>query len=178
MVNNSSKNSMSAAPAKGILVGVVGAPHGIRGLVRVESLSDFPFRFAPGSIMRAMPAGKQLEVESSAPYNAVLLVKFVGIDDRNAAELLRSARLEIGPEQVVPLPEGEYYHFQIAGLTVYEGAERLGVVREVIPGSAHDLYMVDKDDGGELLIPALKKVVKKIDLAGGKMEVELPCGLI
>jgi len=174
----SSKDTDYEAPAKRILVGVVGAPHGIRGLVRVESLSDFPSRFAPGSIMWAMPAAKQLEVESSAPYNAVLLVKFAGIDDRNAAELLRSARLEINQEQVAPLPEGKYYHFQIAGLAVYEGAERLGVVREVLPGGIHDLYIVDTDNGGEIMIPALKKVVKKIDLAGGKMEVELPLGLI
>lgn len=178
MAKNPSKKSISEAPAKGVLVGVIGAPHGLRGLIRVESLSDFPSRFAPGSIMWAMPKGNRLQVESSATYGAGLLVKFVGVDDRNAAELLRSARLEIKPEQVVPLPEGEYYHFQIAGLVVYEGEKRLGVVREVYPGGAHDLYVVDTDNGGEILIPALKSMVKKIDLAGGKMEVELPPGLI
>jgi len=177
MANNKNQN-VSGAPAEGILVGVIGAPHGIRGMVRVESLSDFPSRFSPGSIMWAKPQGRKLEVESSAPYNAVLLVKFVGIDDRNAAELLRSARLEIKPEQVAPLPEGQYYHFQIAGLVVYEKDKRLGVVREVLTNGAHDLYVVDTDSGEEIMIPALKSVVKKIDLTSGRMEVELPAGLI
>jgi len=107
----------------------------------------------------------------------MLLTKFVGVDDRDAAEGLRNCELVIDPQSAPQLPEGEYYHFQLEGLEVIENGINLGRIKEILSYSANDIYVVSREDGADILIPALKDIVKNIDLAGGTMTVELPEGL-
>ena len=84
-------------------------------------------------------------------------------------ELLRVAR-----EDAAPLAEGEFYTFDIIGLAVLDMAgERLGEVTNVLKTGSNDVYVVKKPDGAELLVPALKKVVSEIDIAGGFLRVDL-----
>ena len=84
-------------------------------------------------------------------------------------ELLRVAR-----EDAAPLAEGEFYTFDIIGLAVLDMAgERLGEVTNVLKTGSNDVYVVKKPDGAELLVPALKKVVREIDIAGGFLRVDL-----
>jgi len=173
-----------------ILVGVVHGPHGVRGLLKVESLSDNPARYAAGSRLYAcmptrMPeAGRQkpdacggiqprlLTVESATPHQGKLLLSFAGIESREEAAELLGAQL-MAPPDAAPLPAGQYYHYQLAGLKVYERGVYVGELVEVLSRPANDIYVARTPEGGEVWIPALKAVVKSIDLDEGRMEVEM-----
>lgn len=75
------------------------------------------------------------------------------------------------------LPEGSYYHHQLIGLRVFDGSEELGVLAAIMETGANDVYIIDQEDGQELLIPAIPDVILKIDLENNRMEVHLLEGL-
>ena len=160
-----------------IIVGRVLSPHGIKGQLKVEVLSDFPDRFAPSARLWSEALNGAVVVESAFWHGETLLLSLQGINDRDAAGKLAGSYLLIDKSQLNPLPPGRYYHFQLLGLQVRQGGELLGTVGEVLPYTANDIYVVRREGGGELLLPALKSVVKRINLELGVMEVELPEGL-
>lgn len=115
-----------------------------------------------------------IEVKQHKNY---ILVSFQGVSDMNAAELLTGALLQVTREQLVKLPADNYFVFDIIGLSVYtEASEYLGKIEDVLHTGANDVYMV-RNDQLLLLIPALKQVVRKIDLENCRMIVVLPEGL-
>ncbi len=160
-------------PKTAVTVGRVLAPHGLRGEVKVESLTDFPERFAPGN--RLWLRGHPATVEASRWQGRTLLLKLDGVDDRETAEGLRGADLQ-APAPTA-LEEGRYYQHEIIGLTVRDshGAE-LGRVEEIISTGSNDVYVV-RGRRGELLLPAIEDVVVAVDLARGQIVVELMEGL-
>ena len=92
----------------------------------------------------------------------------------NAAEKLRGHNIVMDKADLGNLPEGRYYAFEIEGLEVYDTENNfLGKIIEVLQTGSNDVYIVKNNEGKELLIPALKKVVKNIDLSEGKMLVSL-----
>ncbi len=159
-----------------VLVGIIGSAHGVDGRVKVLCLSDNPQRFAASAVLTTNK-GRQLTIESVSAHKGMLLVKFAGVDDRTAAEKLRDSELVADPQSAPPLPEGEYYHFQLEGLEVIENGVKLGRLKEILSYSANDIYVVSREEGNDLLIPALKSIVKSIDLTNGTITVELPEGL-
>ncbi len=167
---------MTGRQENAILVGRIHAPHGIAGLVSVESFSDNPARFADGAVVRDA-AGTPLVVEHSAEHKGRLLIKFSGVADRNAAEQLRGRDLFVSEQETPPLPAGVYYHYQIIGCQVFENGSRLGEITDILNYSANDIYVMRRDDGTQTLIPALKSVVTAIDPAAKRIDVVLPEGL-
>ena len=86
-----------------------------------------------------------------------------------------SRLLTVDRSEAAPLNEGEYYTFDIIGLTVFDmSGNELGTVENVLRTGSNDVYQARRTDGGELLIPALKAVVKEIDVPGGRMVVDMP----
>ena len=161
-------------PPKGrITIGRVGAPQGIHGELRVIPLTDFPERFE--GLKEIMVGDELLHVESVRYHKQFVLMKFREYQVREDARQLTGRLLTVAREDAAPLGEGEFYTFDIIGLHVFdmEGAE-LGVVENVLRTGANDVYQARGKDGKELLIPALKAVVKEIDVKGGRMTVELP----
>ena len=161
-----------------INVGKIIGVHGIKGQVKVEVLSDNPKRFAVGSSLWCAKTKQWLTVESASWHKEVLLVKFAEIADRDQAEKLTASYLQVEKSAVAPLPEGHYYYFEIEGLSVYEKGAYLGKIISVQATGANDIYNVKMTDGKIVAIPALKSVIKKIDLPSGTMEVEIPEGLL
>ena len=160
-----------------IIVGRVRSAWGLRGDVGVEVLSDAPKRFAPGSVLRIK--GKPTRVERSRPGKRGLLLKLDAANDRNEAESLRGEELTVLPEQVEPLPDGVYYHYQILDLRVVsEDGENLGAVSEIIVTGGNDVYVVHEDGRRDILIPALPDVILDVDLQANRMTVSLPDGLV
>ena len=159
-----------------ILVAVIIAPHGINGALSAESYSDNPRRFCVGAQLLT-ENGTVMSISSASMHKGRLLLRFEGIEDRNSAEPLRGLKLYASAADVDPLPEGSYYYFQLIGLQVYEQDKHLGELRDVLNYAANDVYVVRPEQGREILIPALKSIVKKIDLDECRMEVELPEGL-
>ena len=146
----------------------------------MDSYSDAPGRFAPGStVIASVPNGvsKPLTVASSRPFQGRLLLRFVGIDDRAEAERFHGAELTILRRDVGPLPEGRYYRFELLGLRAQtrEG-EHLGEVTDVFATGSNDVYVI-RGPRGEFLLPALADVVVSIDRELRTMTVAPPPGL-
>ncbi|MDO4582353.1 MAG: ribosome maturation factor RimM [Bacillota bacterium] len=159
-----------------ILVGVVLSAHGVDGRISAEALSDDPARFSAGSKLLTDSNG-ELTIESASWHKGRLLLKISGIDDRSAAERLRGLKLLADRRSSTPLPDGQYYHYQLLGLEVYERGQLLGTLTDILSYTANDVYVTATPEGQQILIPALKSVVKKVDLSDGRIEVELPEGL-
>ncbi|WP_425060820.1 Ribosome maturation factor RimM [Sporomusa carbonis] len=156
-----------------ITIGKIVAPHGVRGDVRILPLTDFPDRFYDMKAAFVENCG-QLKLEAVRKHKQFILLKFAGIDTMNDAERLRGKLIKIGREDLVKLPEGQYYIFDIIGLNVItEDGEQLGVVTDVLQPGSNDVYVVEQQGKRELLIPAIKEVVKKIDIAAKQMVVKL-----
>jgi 16S rRNA processing protein RimM len=157
-------------------------PHGVRGELRAEILTEEPGRFGLLEQVYVGQAGEvpvlvQLQGYRFRMDRGWVLLKLAGYDDRNQAGALRGALVQIPESQALPLGEDEYYEHQILGLVVETLAgESLGHVTEVLYTGANDVYVVGHA-GQELLIPALEDVVLEVDLAGGRLVVELPDGL-
>ena len=159
-----------------LAVGRVMGPWGVRGKVKVEILTDFPQRFIDMRV--AYLQGKPYIIEEVELHRKAALIKFEGCDDRRLAERLRGKMVEVPLEEAVPLPEGEYYLYQIVGLAVWTTkGEYLGRVREVLFTGSNEVYVVE-NKAEEILLPAIEDVVKEVDLEGGKLLVELMEGLV
>lgn len=162
-----------------IIIGRVRAPHGVRGEIRVEVLTDFPERFQ--SLNRVYIG------DSHAPYAVErvrftpkgVLLKLVGIDSRDRAGQISRSFVALPETELPPLPAGNYYHHQIKGLEVYADDDRyLGTVAEIITTGSNDVYIVRDEQRGELLLPATAEVVRSIDLESHRIVVHLIPGLI
>jgi 16S rRNA processing protein RimM len=169
------------APADGYLAvaRIVGA-HGIRGEVRCALLTDFPERFKRGLHVFLGDERNAREVERARLERNRVLLKLNGVDSRTDAEALRGATIFVAEADAVRLPRGSYFWHQIIGLRVRTTDGRaLGSVAEIIETGSNDVYVVrgKPPDHGELLLPAIKDVVRKIDLARGEITVELLEGL-
>lgn len=180
MASSSSKTETPPLPAR-ILVGRVIRPHGVRGEVAVDVASDRPARFAAGSRLRATigDAERELRVERARPVRAGLLVTFAGIGDRDEAEALRGAALEVDRSAVPPAAAGEYYYWELVGaLCVDERAGEIGRVADVEESPAGLLLLVEDGRGRRLVLPFVTAFVAGVDRAARRIDWRLPEGLI
>ncbi|MBP2653157.1 MAG: rimM [Firmicutes bacterium] len=156
-----------------ITIGKIVAPHGVRGDVRVIPLTDFPERFQTMKYV-LLDDGRKLGIKEVKYHKQFVLLSFIGLSDRNAVEELKGKIIKVTREELVALPEGHYYTFDIIGLAVYdETGTFLGIVKEVMPTGSNDVYIVEAENQHSIMIPALKDVVKIIDLQSKRMTVKL-----
>ena len=167
---------MEEVPPGYVAIGRVGAPWGVRGAVRVLPLTDRRGQLAAGRTVTV--AGERRTIESARWQKGLVYLRLSGIDDREAAAELGGRLLAIPESELEPLPDGQYYRFQLIGLSVVsrEG-EELGRVTEVLSTGANDVYVVH-GDRGELLLPATDEVVREIDLETGRMLIDVLPGLL
>jgi 16S rRNA processing protein RimM len=108
----------------------------------------------------------------------LVYLRFDEIDDRNAAEALRGLDVLVAREDAVHLPEGQFFWHQVIGLRVEDTSGRaLGAVSEILETGANDVYVV-KGTGREILVPAIKDVVRVIDPAAGRMVIDPLPGML
>lgn len=175
--NGSAQRDPQAEP-RFLIVGQVRAPHGVRGEVRVQILTDYPERFCQGAAVWIGPERLRHTIQKARFHEGDVLLKFVGLDTRNAVESFRGAEVSVPVEQAMPLPDGTFYVHQIVGLDVWtDEGERLGPVVEVLSLPANDVYVVQTAHG-EAWLPAIADVVLDINLAQGRMTVHLLPGLL
>lgn len=171
---------MPAEKDQYITIGKIVNTQGHRGEVRVMPLTDFPERFTDMKSV-LVKTGDRMErraVERTYRHKKFAVLKFAGVDDMDAALELKNSLLLVTRDELTPLPEGSYYIFDLVGLEVRTVDGRpLGAIADVIQTGANDVYVVENPGRKQLLIPALKQVVRQIDLAAGNMVVELPPGL-
>jgi len=164
-----------------VAVGEVCGPFGTEGKLKVRLLTDFPERFSGMKEILVQQGNslKVLAIEYAFLSGGFMIFKFRGIDTREQARSLVRAHLKVPVSEVFPLPEDCYYIFQLKGLEVYDEARGyLGKISDVILTGANDVYVVQGGPFGEVLIPAIKEVVRDIRLEEGRVEVQLIPGLI
>jgi 16S rRNA processing protein RimM len=160
-----------------VVVGVVTGVHGLRGDVSVQNRSDNPDRWAPGgTVLRE--DGAAFTIEASRRHGRRLIVKFAEIADRSAAEDLRGSVLVV-PESWLPdLADEEWWAYQLEGCEMRTASGRLlGIVKEVIPNPANDLWVAVDEDGNETLVPALADILIEVDVDGRTIVVRDVPGL-
>nr|WP_206315446.1 ribosome maturation factor RimM [Streptomyces sp. C1-2] len=165
-----------------MVVARIGRAHGIKGEVTVEVRTDEPeLRLAPGAVLATDPASAgPLTIETGRVHSGRLLLRFEGVRDRTAAEALRNTVLiaDVDPEEM-PEGEDEYYDHQLMDLDVVtvDGTE-VGRITEVSHLPSQDLFVVERPDGTEVMIPFVEEIVTEIDLAEQKAVIDPPPGLI
>ena len=159
-----------------VVVGKVLAARGLAGQLKIEPLSDFPGRFAPGGYLFLEGTPHLLQRSTKLPDGS-LAIKLEGIDSREDAQKLLGLELTVPRDMVPPPPEGSYYHFQLIDMEVYTvSGDSLGALTEILDAGPNDVYIVTKD-GREVLVPALEGVVLDVDVESARMTVDLPEGL-
>lgn len=161
-----------------VVVGRVGRPQGIKGEVTVEVRTDDPdARFAPGATL--LTDEGPLTVAQSRDHSGRLVVRFEGVTDRNAAELLRDRLLQVDARTLPPLEdEDEFYDSQLVGLAAATAdGHDLGQVKEVLH-LPHGDVLVLAAEGREHLVPFVKAIVPTVDLAAQRLVVQPPPGLL
>jgi len=149
--------------------------HALKGEVKVTPWCDDADIFS--SLDSIDVGGAELEIEAAKPHKNSVLIKFKGIDSVEAAERLRGKVLCADKALMGPLPDNTYYIADLIGLEVYTGERRLGVLDDCFPTGSNDVYVVRGEDGKQLLLPAIKQVIKRVDIAARRMETELLEGM-
>lgn len=185
----SSKSSKTEAPPsppqrddlpETISVGRVLRPHGVRGEVVVEVLSDVPGRFKKGGRVTGIREGApplSLTVVAGRFHKSGAVVRFEGYDSRERAEDLRGLDLEIPRSEVPKAKRGTYYHFELLGCRVHEDGQELGKVVEVVEDGGGVMLIVE-GEGRQVPVPFVKEILRKVDVAAGRIDVALPEGLL
>ena len=162
-------------------VGVISSTHGVRGEVKVFPTTDDPARFEELETV-LLDTGKEkleLEIASVKFFKNMVILKFKGYDSINDVERYRGKDLWITREQAVPLGEDENFVADLIGLAVVtDGGETLGTMKDVMFTGANDVYVVERENGKELLLPAIKDCILDVDLENGVMTVHVLDGLL
>lgn len=162
-------------------VGVISSTHGIRGEAKVFPTTDNPVRFKKMKEV-ILDTGKEeevLEIEGVKFFKNMVIVKFKGIDDINDMEKYKGKELYVTRENAQRLGKDEYFIADLLGMDVVEDTGRkLGKIKDIIETGANDVYVVEMENKKELLIPAIKQCILKVDLAAGLIEVHLLEGLL
>ncbi len=162
-----------------VLIGKIVAAHGMYGAVIVSTETDFPQRFAVGASMYLDEGARQLTIQDAKPYKGKrLLVRFEEIHDRTGAETLRHHNLTIHRSEMMVLEENSNYIFDLLGLQVItEDGDMLGKLVDVLVTGANDVYVVH-GPRGEILLPATREVIQKVDIDAQQMVVRPLPGLL
>lgn len=160
-----------------VIIGRVVAAFGIKGEVKVKVETDFPERFEDLDqiwLKTASGEGHVVGVKSVRFHQGIALIKFEGCDDRNGAEDLQGAELLIAKSERKKLNRDQFYLDDIIGMDVYTtSGDHLGQVTEVLKGAANDVYITPC-----AMIPAVKQIVREMDMARRKMIIEPIEGMI
>ncbi|MFC1864529.1 ribosome maturation factor RimM [Chloroflexota bacterium] len=167
---------MKTSELEFITIGAILAPWSNEGKLKVEVTTDFPQRFTPSS--KVYINRQPLTISSTQWHKGKAIIKLNTIDSIEEAEKLQGQLVEIHSSQLHPLPEGQYYHFQLIGLEAWTTqGELLGNITKILSAPSNDNYVVSGPEG-EILIPAIEDVIKSIDLNKGRLVIEPIEGLL
>lgn len=166
------------SPAR-VCVGVITGAQGVRGAVRVKSFTADPEDLAAYGPVEDEAGERRFELRVVGRAKGVVVAKLAGIEDRDAAEALRGMRLYVGRAALPPAGEEEYYHADLLGLRAeLADGSVLGRVRAVHDFGAGDSLELERPEGGLLMVPFTRAAVPVVDLAGGRVVIDPPAGLL
>jgi len=162
-----------------LVVGRIRRSHGIRGEVVMELISDFPERIRIGTVLFIGDNHTPVRVLSRRMHSEGMLILFENYSSPESHDSLRNQWVFVRANDRPPLPEGEYYHHQIIGLSVVsDTGQELGTVIDIIETGANEVYIIRPETGPELLIPAIPSVIQEISLEKAVLQIHLLPGLL
>lgn len=170
---------MASGEQRRICLGIVTGAHGVRGLVRVKSFTTESASIGAYGPLEDERGERRFDIAVVGAAKGVVLASIGGVTDRDAAERLKGVRLYLRRESLPPPGEEEYYHADLLGLRVElrDGSE-LGQVRAVHDFGAGDSIEVVHPGGRVVMVPFTRAVVPVVDIAGGRLVVDPPEGLL
>lgn len=162
-------------------VGWINNTHGVKGEVKILPLTDDASRFydLKWAFLDRNGTLEKVDIESVKLLKQFVILKLKGIDSMDAAEGLKGMYLKVDREHAVKLPEDSFFVSDLIGCRVFnENTDLLGELTEVLETGSNDVYVVKDGKGREVLIPALKRVVREVSVTEKKMVVCLPEGLV
>ena len=162
-----------------LALGLIVRPHGVRGEVRVDILTDFHDRWEGLKTVYIGSHYKEYQIHSTRHHQKVILIKFVDYDTRDSVEFLRGELIYVPIQQAMPLESDEFYFYQVIGLDVRtEDGESFGEIVDVLrPPDANEVFVV-YGNRGEILIPVIEDVIKLIDIDAGYVVITPLPGLL
>ena len=150
----------------------------LRGEVKVYNYSGYKERYE--ELTRIIVDDKEYEVEKVRYQQHMVILKLSGINDRNAAESLKTKDVYITEDDLLELPENTFYIRDLIGLAVEDAdsGKRLGKLKDVLQPSSQDVYVVELAGGGQIMIPAVSEFIKEVNLKEGVISVHLIEGMI
>lgn len=162
-------------------VGVITQTHGIKGEVKVFPTTDDASRFKKLKEV-IMDTGRErlhMEVEGVKFFKQYAIVKFKGYDSINDVEKYKGSKLYVTRDKAVRLKKDEYFIADLIGMQVItEDGKPFGVLKDVMATGANDVYVVEREDSSEVLLPAIRECVLKIDMEQGLITVHIMDGLL
>ncbi|MBQ8598263.1 MAG: 16S rRNA processing protein RimM [Lachnospiraceae bacterium] len=162
-------------------VGVITSTHGVRGEVKVFPTTDDVMRFKKLKEV-VLDTGKEmktLEIQGVKFFKNMVILKFKGIDNINDVEQYKTKSLYVTRKNAVKLKKDEYFIADLIGLSVCSDDEKMkGQLKDVMETGANDVYVIELEDGRELLLPAIKECVLSVDMEAGMMKIHVLEGLL
>ncbi|MGB1288262.1 MAG: ribosome maturation factor RimM [Aggregatilineales bacterium] len=167
-----------------LILGKILRPHGIRGELRMSLITDFPEHLRD---VETIYLGKSSEDKKKVAYElegvrfhkSYALLTLADVFDRNDADALRGKMVMVDIASAVQLEDGEYYLFQLINLTVQTAdGQSLGRIKDVMETGANDVYIVQSEQYGELLLPAHDETIVEVNVKAGYVTMQLPEGLL
>ena len=161
-----------------VCVAQIGAPHGVRGEVRLWPFTADAMALGEYGVLESEDATREFEIETLRPAKDHLVARLRGVADRDAAEQLRNVKLFV-PRARLPAPEAEeFYHADLIGLPVFDTSDQqLGTVMAVHNFGAGDLLEIQRTAGGDsVLLTFTQAVVPVVDVAGRRIVADAPAG--
>ncbi len=165
-----------------LIIGRLGKPRGLKGELKVFPLTDDPVRFRKLKKCYLEDEDGQVRFEVRVLKVSVsgdsVFIQFKDIISREQAEELKNCYLSVSREDAVPLSEDTYFIADLIGCAVYDSEHGLlGMIRQIDQNSNADIFIVREKGRNDLLFPNLKSIIRKIDIAGRRVDVILPDGL-
>ena len=161
-------------------IGQIVNTHGLKGYLKVVPFTDDVNRFKELKTVYIVFRNELVEckIEDVKFIKNLVNLKFVGIDDINDAEKYKGCYLKISRKDAKKLDKDTYFRVDLIGLSVYDEQEnKIGILDDIFSAGSRDVYAVKTEDGKQILLPAISKAIKKIDIEQGKIIVDVSQGV-
>jgi 16S rRNA processing protein RimM len=148
-----------------LVFGKLRRAHGVRGEIPMEVYTHFPDLLTPGRVIYIGENHQPFRIESTRWKNTLILLKFEEISDRTEVSELTNQLVYVRTEEMPDLEAGEFYFHELIGLKVVDRDNHyLGEIVQILETGANDVYLIEDEQGQELLLPAIEDVILEIDL--------------
>ncbi len=147
-------------------IGIIARPHGVRGAVKVNPLTDDVSRFK--NLKKIFIDNKEFTITNTQISKTEVYLTFENIPDRDKAEALKNKEIQVNKEDAVKLPKDSYFIVDIVGCEVFVDNKLIGNVVDVLQYGAADVYVIEKENK-QIMVPAIKALLENVDTENKKI---------